>query len=487
MRRRLLLETIDLSIIAFYFVGSLAVGYWASRQIDSADDFSVAGGNLKFPVLLGTLIATAVGASATMGRAGKAYDVGLIIFIAGLAYAAGLWLFSYLAPIIKRLQIWSVPKALGLRYGRNFRLLASIIILVTLIGVFTAQLIAFGVVVVTLMPDSGITYQQAVVGSAIIMVVYTALGGFLAVAYTDVVQAVIMVLAIGILLPIIIVSDIGGPAVAISSLAPPDGDWMGGLTVIYLISIFLIDIPFSLLDVSLWQRTGAAKCVAHIQKGVRIAAAAFVIWSFIVVALGMYAANLLPDLGSTLAGPDAAIPSLVAQYMPPVLKGLCLAALFAVIMSTADTVLLIAGTTVSMDIVSALRNDIGGKQQIRIARWTVLAIGIIGAIFSLHVRGVFEVLLLAFAVYVASLFVPTMLAIFWRKATAKGAGVSTAVAFVSVLYLYLEKFSGRLSESIEPILVSQALSLVIMVSVSLATYREGETPARLLDRGVVGN
>lgn len=417
-----------------------------------------------------------------MGRAGKAYEVGMIIFVAGLAYAAGLYLFSYLAPIIKRMGVWSVPKALHLRYGRNFRLLASIVILFALTGIFGAQLIAFGVVVVTLLPDAGVTYEQAVITSAIIMVIYTALGGLLAVAYTDLVQSVIMVIAIGIFLPVIVVTDIGGPTAAVAALSPPGGNWLGGLTVIYLVSIFLIDIPVSLLDVSLWQRTGAAKSVKHIQKGVRIAAGAFVIWSFIVVALGMYAAQLLPDLASTPAGPDAAVPSLVIQYMPPFIKGLCLAALLAVIMSTADTVLLIGGTTVSMDMLSVVRDDMDSNKQIRVARWTVLVIGIIGALFAVSVRGVFEVLLLAFAIYVASLFVPTMLAIFWKKATTAGAISSTVVAFVSVIYLYIEKFLGRLPDSIEPIVISQVLSLVIMIVVSLMTYSEGKTPIRLIDR-----
>jgi Na+/proline symporter len=313
------------------------------------------------------------------------------------------------------------------------------------------------------------------------MVVYTALGGLLAVAYTDLVQAVIMVIAIGIFLPVIVVADIGGPSAAVAALSPPGGDWLGGLSVVYLVSIFLIDIPVSLLDVSLWQRTGAAQSVKHIQRSVRIAAGAFVVWSFIVVAMGMYAAQLLPDLALTPAGPDAAIPSLVVQYMPPFVKGLCLAALLAVIMSTADTVLLVGGTTVSMDMLSVIRDDMDSDKQIRVARWTVLIIGIIGALIAFFVRGVFEVLLLAFAVYVASLFVPTMLAIFWKKATTAGAVSSTIVAFISVVYLYIEKFLGRLPEWIEPIIVSQLLSLAIMIAVSLATYREGETSVRLVD------
>lgn len=477
-----MIETIDLSIIALYFVGSLGVGYWASRRIKSADDFAVAGGHLKFPVLLGTLIATAIGASATMGRAGKAYEVGIAIFLAGIAYAVGLYLFSYLAPILKRMGIWSVPRALHLRYGRAFRVVAAVIIIVALVGIYGAQLIAFGVVVVSLLPEAGVSYEQAVIVAAIIMVVYTTLGGLLAVAYTDLVQAVIMIIAVGVILPILVVSDMGGPQVAVNSLAPPPGDWLGGMTIVYVVSIFLIDIPVSLLDVSLWQRTGASKNVRHIQSGVRITAMAFIVWSFIVVALGIFASQLLPGLENTPAGSDAAVPMLVLEYMPPIIKGLCLAALLAIIMSTADTVLLISGTTMSWDIVSQFRKNSDGKSQIRVARWTVVITGAIGALFAIYVRDVFEVLLLAFAIYVSSLFVPTMLGIFWKRATTAGAMASAIAAFLSVTYLYALKFTGNLTELIEPVIASLIISLVVMIGVSLWTYGEENATERLIDR-----
>ena len=104
-----MIDNLDLAVVALYFAGAMAVGYLSSRRIASSDDFSIAGGKLRYPVLLGTLVATAIGASATMGRAGKAYAVGIAIVLAGVAYAAGLYLFSFLAPIIKRIGIWSVP------------------------------------------------------------------------------------------------------------------------------------------------------------------------------------------------------------------------------------------------------------------------------------------------------------------------------------------------------------------------------------------
>ena len=382
----------------------------------------------------------------------------------------GLYLFSYLAPILKRNEIWSVPRALAIRYGQKFMLLSGVVIVLGTVGIFGVQLIAFGVVVVTLLPDTGVTYQEAVVVAAVVMVIYTALGGLLAVAYTDFVQTVIMVLGIGILLPILVVQDMGGVSAALAAIPPPDGDWLGGMTVFFVLAIFLVDVPFSLLDNSLWQRTGATKKISYVRRGVRGTAYAHLLWSLVVTALGVFAIQLLPGLEATEAGADAAVPLLVVEYMPVIVKGLCLAALLAVIMSTADTVLLIAGTTVSWDFYAALRPNADDHAKVRVARMTVFIAGAVGTVFALTVQGIFEMLLLAFAVYVATLFVPVMAAFFWRKATRQAAFASAAVAFIALAVLYPLKFAGRLPEIVEPIVVSMALGLVTMLAVSLATW-----------------
>lgn len=73
------LTTADQLIIALYFVGMIVVGLVVGKRVKSSDDYSVAGRSLKMPLLAGTLIGSAVGASATFGKAGKAYEVGFII------------------------------------------------------------------------------------------------------------------------------------------------------------------------------------------------------------------------------------------------------------------------------------------------------------------------------------------------------------------------------------------------------------------------
>jgi len=86
------------------------------------------------------------------------------------------------------------------------------------------------------------------------------------------------------------------------------------------------------------------------------------------------AMHLLPDLAQSTGGVDSAIPGQVALYMPPVLRGFCLAAMMAIMMSTADTALLISGTTFSRDIVRAFRPQSSDKALLRLARIFIISI-----------------------------------------------------------------------------------------------------------------
>ncbi len=472
---------LDLMIIALYFMILLGVGYYASRKVKGMEDYAIAGRSLGYPVLLGTLIGTAIGAAATVGKAGKAYDVGIAIFIATFSYGIGLIAFGTIAPTIRRIKIWTIPDALELRYGKVLRLVTAFVMVLAVIALFGAQLIAVGLAVTAVLGEFGISFTEAVLGAGIIMILYTVMGGLLAVAYTDFIQTIVMLVAVGILLPIFVTSEVGGAATAIEYLKPPAGNFWGGMTAAYVVSIFLIDIPFCLIDPSLWQRASAAKDTKTIRNSMFITSGVYFYWSFIAVFLGIMALHLFPDLAQSAGGVDSAIPRQVAAYMPPMLKGFCLAAMMAIMMSTADTALLISGTTFSRDIVRAFRPQTGDKTLLRLARIFIFVIGALGVVFALNMRGIFDILLLAFAIFVSGIFVPTMAALFWKKATKAGALVSSIVASIAVVVLYGLKLSQMLPEWIEPIIVSIFLSLILMVAVSLATYKPETATQRLVD------
>jgi Na+/proline symporter len=150
----------------------------------------------------------------------------------------------------------------------------------------------------------------------------------------------------------------------------------------------------------------------------------------------------------------------------------------AVMMSTASVCLLISGTTVANDLVKPMRPEMKDKGLLFTAKLTILIVGTLGIVFALFMKSLFDILLLAFAVYVSAVFVPIMAALYWDRATRQGAIVSSIVSTVICIGLYVVKQFTPIPW-LEPIMISLLASLIIMVGVSLATYKPERATPRL--------
>jgi SSS family transporter len=468
--------TIDLWIVGIYFIAMIAVGIYFSRQINDSEDYAVAGRSLKLPVLAGTLIGTAIGAAATFGNAGKAFEVGYIILFSSFSYIIGYIIFSFLAPKLRTAEINSIPDALERRYGKSMRLIAAVILVITLIAVFGAQLIAFGITASAVFSEIGLNYENAILIGTLIIILYTIFGGLLAVAYTDMIQVIIMVIAIGILLPLGIAYNLPDDKSFIALLQSPQTDFWSGLDVGFLVALIPTYLAFVLIDPTIWQRVAAAKKASDLRPAMLLTAGVYFIWALVVVSLGVVAFNLMPELTSG----DVAIPSLVISHLPPVVKGLCLAALMAIMMSTADTVLLLAGTTISGDIVKVLKTKLTDKSQLNINRSAIFIIGIIGAIFALQRSSIFEVMMLAFGIFVSGLFIPVMAALFWKKATNIAALSSGFAGVLTQLAIFTLKYIGVITIGVQPVLIALSASFLCMWLFGSLTYSKAETNLPLL-------
>ena len=476
------MTAVDNWIVVLYLLGILAVGLRASRGVSSSQDFAVAGQGLSFRLLLGTLIAAVVGASATIGRAGKAYEVGILIALSGVAYGLGLLAFGKLAPVIKRIQFWSVPDALGARYGQTFRFLSALIIFLCVTGVFASQLMALGVTATFMSGSIEVSFIHAVMVSAVLMTAYTLTGGMKSVAAADFFQVVIIVVMIGVVLPIVLVGEMGGVLSTIEALAPTDGHWLGGMSVVFLISLFLIDVPIVLIDASLWQKTGAAQTAGHIRRAVVVTGLAFIVWGTLAAAYGVLARRLEPGLLAAGFTADAALPSLLVNYMPPVLMGFAFAGLVAVIISTAATAMLVAGTTAGFELFKVIKPSASDSQTLLVTRVGVALVAMVGVYIALNAHGVFDLLLLTMAVYVSGIFIPTMCALFWSKATTWGATAASVGGGAAVVVFYGLQTAGNLPSYLEPIIGGLVVSGSLMYVVSRGTYSSGTTSQRLVDR-----
>ncbi|MBN1689394.1 MAG: sodium:solute symporter family protein [Dehalococcoidia bacterium] len=468
------MSIIDLVVVIAYFVFILIVGLISYKKIKNEEDYSLAGRSLGYPFTIGLIIATVLGAGATMGTTGLSYNMGIGALWWVIAYAIGMIGFAFVAYVIRRIKYWTLPEVLQARFGNVARLIAAFTMILGLIALFGVQVAALGSVFTAMGNLYGITYETAIIIAGAIMIAYTIAGGMFALAYTEFIQASILLIVLGIVLPIILFSDIPVSTV-ITTLPDSMVNFWGGVQVAILVGWFLTLIPFSFVDVSLWQRASSAKSERVAKRSIFISTALFIGYSIVMVAVGMTGFFLYPNLVQEYGTSDVVLPVLILNKLPTVMIGFSIAAILAVVMSTAGSILMVSGMTVSRDIARYFAPTLSDKSALVTSRLTIFLIGAFGIIFALLMRGIFDMMLLAFALYVGVAFVPAMAALFWNKATKAGAIASMIGGGLTVIPLYaLNK-----PFNIEPIFVALVISTILMVAVSLITYKEGVTTKKL--------
>jgi solute:Na+ symporter, SSS family len=471
--------TIDLVVIVLYFVFILIVGVVSYRKVKNETDYSLAGRSLGYPTLIGAITATAIGAGATLGVGGLSYSFGIVVVWSIIAYALGLLGFSVIAGVIRRLKYWTIPEVLLARYGNSARIISAVFLLLGLIALFGVQVAALGTVFTAVGGTLwGVTYGQAVLIAGAVMIAYTFAGGMFALAYTEIVQAVLLLVILGVMLPIFLAKGIDISRLTIG-LPLHMKSFFHGVPLFTLVGWFLTLIPICFIDVSLWQRASSARDEHVAKRSILVSTLLYFGYSLSIILVGMIGFYLYPSLKEVYGTNDVVIPVLIMNNLPPVMIGLSIAAILAVVMSTAASVLMVAGMTVSRDVARLFKPDLKEQTGLWTARIAVVAIGAFGITFALLMRGIFDMMLLSFAIFIAVAFVPTMAALFWKKATNTGAIASMIGGGVTVVALYGLKFTVGLPEWIEPIAAALVVAVILMYVASIKTYKPGVTPPAL--------
>jgi solute:Na+ symporter, SSS family len=470
---------IDLVVIVLYFVFILIVGVVSYRKVKNEADYSLAGRSLGYPTLIGAITATAIGAGATLGVGGLSYSFGVVVVWSIIAYAIGLLGFSVIAGVIRKLKYWTIPEVLLARYGNTARIISAVFLLLGLIALFGVQVAALGTVFTAVGGTMwGVTYGHAVLIAGAVMIAYTFAGGMFALAYTEIVQAILLLVILGVMLPIFLFKgmDLGW---IVAKMPSRMFDLFGGVPFLTIVGWFLTLIPICFIDVSLWQRASSARDEHVARKSIIVSTILYFGYSLSIILVGMLGFYLYPSLKGTFGTNDVVVPVLIMQNLPPVMIGLSIAAILAVVMSTAASVLMVAGMTVSRDVARLIKPNMQEQTALWTARIAVAAIGVLGITFALLMRGIFDMMLLSFAIFIAVAFVPTMAALFWKKATNAGAIASMIGGGVTVVALYGLKFTVGLPEWVEPIAGALIVAVILMYAVSVKTYKPGVTPPQL--------
>jgi SSS family solute:Na+ symporter len=429
-----MLGPLDTGIVFAYLALMIVIGLYASRQQDSVEDFFVAGGKLGTFSIACLWLASWVGGAAIVGGVGKTHEFGISGGWYITVMAIGCLLFGLLfSARVKRIgdkhQLLTYPEFIETRYDNRTRIVATISTIIAFISFAAGQLAAAGAVLSTLL---GWDYSTSLLLASSIIVIYTATGGFLAVTYTDWVQFTLLFVGIVVIgIPVAIAN--GGTWEALTTQLPPEHFNLTGWGLPTMLALG-VSIPLSFfVAMDSYTRMFAARNEAIAKRGTLLAALFLVPLAVGAVWLGMTAALLYPgvdDSGDILS-------KLVMDIFPVGLKGLLLVGILAALMSTADICILTAAANGSRDIYQRYMNpEVSSRKLFRLSMILAGIIGAAAGLMAWQMQDIIGILLVAFTINAASLFVPTIAMVTLKNINTTAAFWSITLALITVIGWY---------------------------------------------------
>jgi len=424
------------ALAGVFLLGMILIGILSFKKIKNASSYFVADRNAAIPAVAGSLLATIIGGSSTIGIAGLGYSKGLVGAWWMLVGAIGLFVLSvWFAERVRSYTVFTLPEILEKQYGGNtVRLIASVLIAVAWLGIIAAQIIAAGKILTVLWPGQT-TLLMIVAGS--VFIIYTLLGGQYSILRTDLIQAVLIVAGV-ILCAFVGVASAGGFAKMAAHLPPshfsfpisPDFGWIDLLTFLFFVGAVFLVGP------DIYSRIFCARNPHVARRSLMLTASVMVPMAFLITLTGIAARVLLPEIQ-----PESALPALISQILPAGLNGLVMIALLAAVMSSADTCLLTTSTIITADILAPVLK-IKEKNFLGISRICVIITGIASLIIALKLQGIIASLLLAYTVYSAGLVIPILLGFYADRFRLNAAGAIIAITGGGASGLFL-KLAGH--------------------------------------------
>jgi sodium/proline symporter len=471
-------------VLVGYLLILLAIGFWAGKESGDLKGYYVAGKKLPSWVIAFSSNATGESAWLLLGLTGMGYAIGVHAFwiimgeVLGVA-SAWIWVARPFKEYTDRYDAITVPDYLTERFrdkSHVFRWLSAFIILSMVMAYTAAQLTASGKAFDSFL---GTGYTEGVWIGLGIVLFYTTVGGFKAVAYSDFVQGVLM-LGCLITLPIVGIAAAGGWSEMLSALRAQDAallDPMGsfGLGPAGIASAagsVAIGLAF-LGSPQLLTRFMAARDQKQIVDGGFWAVLCVIGFDVGAVFSGMAGRTLYP----ALADAETILPTMGADLFPAFFTGVFLVVVLAAIMSTVDSLLILASSVVVRDVLQQAFGSTASERSLSLlGKGVTVVIGLVGLVVALlEVRVIFDFVLFAWS-GIACAFTPVVLcSLFWKRTTREGAIAGMIGGFGSTV-LWVEFFKAGFFDLYEMIPGFLA-GLACCVAVSLMTEPDADAVA----------
>jgi len=427
-------------------------------------DYYVGARNIGGVAIGVSFFATFASTNSYIGHAGKGYAYGLPWLIMAVSlvvftYLSWRWIAPSLRRYASRLDALTIPDYLTSRFvasghsGAGLRFASALVVvfasLLYLVAIFKGAGHLFELFL-------GIPYRHAVGVTLVIVVLYTSLGGFVSVVRTDVVQGVLML--IGAMMLFYFITKAAGGVTAITQLpARPDTSFLfelnGGIALVVLLGISLSGSLKLMVDPRQLSRFYALKDDAQIRKGIWVAVIGLAVVQFCIFPIGVYAHLLMDGVQDT----DLIVPMLVnnASVFPLWASDFLIVAIVAAAMSSMDSVLLVAASTLYKNMFGPLfAGRVSARREVMATRLAVVGFALIAAFLALDPPGdIVELTIFSGSLYAVCFFPAMVFGLHWRPGSSvavlasMAAGTGTLIAWLwfDMRHLLHEVFPGLLA------------------------------------------
>ncbi len=507
-------QTIDYVIFAAYAVLILSVGLWVSRtkkgEKKNAEDYFLAKKSLPFWAIGASLIAANISAEQFIGMSGSGFAIGLAI--ASYEWMGALTLIvvaKYFLPVFIRQGLFTIPEFIEKRFNTNLKTILAVFWVALFIFVNLTSVLFLGAKALDTIAGSGdgSLIFPFILGLAFFSAAYSIWGGLSAVAWTDVIQVVLLVVG-GLITTFIALDHVtpqGGIADGVNHIYHTAGDKLHmilsrdhpqfmnlpGIGVI-IGGMWVANLYYFGFNQYIIQRALAAKSLREAQKGLAFAAFLKLLLPLLVVIPGIIAwvmymqpegTAVVDGVKQAFARPggginyDVAYPWLIKNFIPAGIKGLVVAALAAAIVSSLASMLNSTATIFTMDIYKPyLSKKQDGSDLVPVGRISIIAALVIAVLVAPALNTMpqmFQYIQEYTGIVSPGILAVFMMGLFWKRATSKAAIIGVISSIPVALVLKLEQVNLPF---LDQMMYTCLITIAVIVMISLSTAKADEDP-----------
>lgn len=453
------MNTTLIVFVVLYLLGTLALGVWAGTRIKNTSDFAIAGRSLPLIMVITTTFATWFGAETVMGIPAKFVTGGLGAIVED-PFGAGTCLILvglFFATKLYRQNLLTIGDFYRQRYGKGVEVFCSSAIILSYLGWVAAQITALGLVFSVLTQGAMSETAGMIVGTLAVLI-YVVVGGFLAVAWTDFIQMIVLVVGLSVIA--VFSADLAGGADKVFAMAQSENLFRflpepSFTDVAMFIGAALTMMLGSIPQQDVFQRVMSAKDEKTARNGAVIGGLSYILFAAVpmfivasaVVVMGQQALDVARDDYQKL------LPTFVLSKMPLLMQILFFGALLSAIKSTSSATLLAPSTSFVENILKNLRPEMKDKEQLFAMRLTIVIFAALVLAYAIAMQGtpIYELVSSAYQITLVGAFVPLVFGLYWKRASTQGAiaslvaGIGVWIAFLPQVSLWGELFPGQLA------------------------------------------